>query len=302
MKVSIVVLNWNGKEDTVQCLKSIGKLQTSNYTVQTVVVDNASTDGSVKAIKSLKVKGLKIIRNKGNLGFAGGNNVGMQHALEDGADFVLILNNDTRVDKNLVVDLLKVAEKQPRVGVLSPKIYFTPDFEFHKERYKKSERGKVIWYAGGSLDWKNVLGHNRGVDEVDIGRYNRTEETDFATGACMLIRKEVLEDIGLFDERYFMYLEDADFSYRARQRKWKILYAPPAHIWHQVAQGSGVGSGLNDYYITRNRLLFGIQYAPVRSKLALWRESLRFLITGRKWQRQGIIDFYLGQYGKGSWK
>lgn len=306
-KIFIVILNWNGKDDTTQCLESIGKLQISNYKLQIIVVDNASTDGSIEAIRKsitsiTDTTGItgELIRNKENLGFAGGNNVGIKCALENGADFVLVLNNDTLVDKNLLVYLIKAAKKHKNAGIFSPKIYFAPGFEFHKDRYSKKDLGRVIWYGGGVIDWENVLGSNKGVDEVDTGQYNAVEDTDFATGACMFIKREVLEKAGLFDEKYFMYLEDADLSQKARRHGWRVLFVPDATLWHKVAQSSGIGSNLNDYFTTRNRLLFGMRYAPLRAKFALFRESLRLLLSGRKWQKRGVLDFYLFRFRKGS--
>ncbi len=299
-KIAIVILNWNNIADTLECIRSVHKLQgVADYTLQIVVVDNGSSQ-SINKLK--KEKEITLIHNKKNLGFAGGNNVGIKCALENGADYVMILNNDTVVNEDLVVQLIKVADLHKDAGILSPKIYFAPGFEFHKDRYEKDEQGKVIWYAGGIMDWDNVLGSNRGVDEVDIGRYNKIEETDFATGACILIKRQVLEGVGFFDEKYFMYLEDADLALRAKKAGWKVLYVPNSHLWHKVAGSSGIGSNLNDYFITRNRMLFGLRYASIRAKFALFRESAKLLLFGREWQRQGVIDFYLGKFGKGSWK
>ncbi len=206
------------------------------------------------------------------------------------------------VDKDLVTELIKAAKKYPKAGALSPKIYFAKGYEFHKDRYKESELGKVIWYAGGDIDWNNVYGKTRGVDEVDKGQFDKTGETDFVTGTCTLLRRKTLEDTGFFDKKYFMYYEDTDLSQRMKKKGWKILYVPKAKLWHKVAQSSGIGSNLNDYFTTRNRLLFGLRYAKFRAKLALVKESIKFLFTGRKWQKIGARDFYLGRFGKGSWK
>ena len=137
---------------------------------------------------------------------------------------------------------------------------------------------------------------------MDKGQFERVRETDFATGACMLIKRELLEKVGTLDEKYFMYFEDSDLSHRARNAGYEVLYAPPARIWHKVSQSSKVGGDLNDYFIIRNRLLFGMRYAPVRTRLALYRESLRLFWKGRPWQKKGVLDFYLGKFGRGSWK
>lgn len=297
--VFAVILNWNREKDTIECINSLKKAKTDGLLLKIVVVDNASSKG-IKDIE--KIENIKVIKNKENLGFAGGNNVGIRYALENGADFLLLLNNDTLVDEKLIIQLLEVAEKRKGSGVLSPKIYFAPGYEFHKDQYKPSERGKVIWYAGGKVDWDNVYGSNHGVDQIDKGEFNELTETDFATGAAMFLRREALKDAGLFDEKYFMYLEDVDLSLRMKRKDWRVLYAPPAHLWHKVAQSSAIGGGLNDYYTTRNRLLFGMRYAPLRTKIALFRESIKLLAGGRKWQRRGVLDFYLGRFGKGSWK
>ena len=308
MKVSIIILNWNRKKDTVECLESIGKLQTSGFELEIVVVDNASSDGSQKAVEQIfkkitkKDMSCKQILNEANLGFAAGNNVGMKYALDSGADYLLVLNNDTEVDKGLVGKLLEVANKHPKAGAMSPKIYFAKGFEFHKSRYKSKDLGKVFWYAGGDMDWDNVYGSNYGVDEVDKGQYEKTRTTDFTTGACVLLKGKALKDVGLFDEKYFMYLEDADLSQRLKKKGWEVIYTPKTKIWHKVAQSSGIGSNLNDYFITRNRLLFGMRYAKCRTKFALVRESFKLLTIGRKWQKLGVRDFYLGRFGKGSWK
>ncbi|MDO8503293.1 MAG: glycosyltransferase family 2 protein [bacterium] len=299
--VFVVILNWNGKEDTIECLQSLKKLQVRNFNYQAVVVDNGSSDDSVKEITK-RYRDVVVMENEENLGFTGGNNIGIRFALKRGADFVLILNNDTIVDRDLVVRLLEIAGKHQDTGIFSPKIYFAPGFEFHKGRYNPGVEGKVLWYAGGKMDWNNVLGENRGVDEVDRGQYEKAEEIDFATGACMFIRRDVLKKVGLFDERYFMYFEDADLSQRTREAGWKVMYTPGAYIWHKVARSSAIGSSLNDYFITRNRLLFGMKYTSLRTKFALLRETFRFLSLGRKWQRQGVLDFYLGRFGKGSFK
>ena len=213
-----------------------------------------------------------------------------------------MVNNDLLVSEDLIENLVSIAKEHPRVGAISPKIYFSKGFEFHKDRYKKTDTGRVIWYAGGDIDWDNVIGSNHGVDDVDEGQYEKTDETDFATGACMLLRAEALRKVGLLDERYFMYLEDGDISVRLKRVGWGVLYTSKAQAWHKVAQSSGIGSELNDYFITRNRLYFGLKFAPLRAKFALIREAVKLLFSGRIWQKRGVRDFFLLRYERGSWK
>ena len=304
VKVSIIIVNWNRKKDTLECLSALSKSALSGIEAQIIVIDNASTDGSIEAIKAFDAKNfdLRLIKNPRNLGFAKPNNQGILAAKVWGADFVLLVNNDLLASPDLIEKLISIAKQYPRAGAISPKIYFSKGFEFHKDRYKKAEVGKVIWYAGGDIDWDNVIGSNHGVDDVDEGQYEKTLETDFATGACMLLRSEALKQVGAIDERYFMYLEDGDISVRLKKKGWGVLYTPKAHAWHKVAQSSGIGSELNDYFITRNRLYFGFKYAPIRAKVALIREGLRLLLSGRVWQKRGVRDFFLLRFGRGGWR
>jgi len=306
-KIFIVVLNWNGGEMTVNCLRSLEGIETRGMDVEIVVVDNGSTDNSLRLIENCKFKiknlhlRLKILRNKTNLGFAEGNNVGIRYALKNGADFVCLLNNDTRVSSNFLLHLIEVANSDKKIGIVGGKIYFEKGYEFHKERYKPNELGKVIWYAGGKIDWDNIYATHRGVDEVDRGQYETQVETEYVNGCLMLIKKEVFEKIGFFDPKYFLYFEENDFCQKALKAGFKLVYTPKAVIWHLNAGSSGSGSSLHDYFLTRNRLLFGMCWAPLRSKIALIKESIKLLFKGRKWQKIGVRDFYLRKLGKGSW-
>jgi GT2 family glycosyltransferase len=298
MKVFIVVLNWNQEKLTMECIESLQKLKLEkSHHVEIVVVDNGS--GEILSFRP-SMANVKLIKNNKNLGFAGGNNVGIKFALDNFADYILILNNDTIVDSNLIAELLKPMDDK-RVAITSPKIYFAKGYEFHKEKYTKNQLGKVIWYAGGKIDWRNVYGENIGVDEVDKNQYDKEEEIDFATGACFLVSAKALKEVGLFDEKYFMYMEDMDLSLRLKKNGWMIIYEPKAKLWHKVAQSSSIGSDLNDYFISRNRLLFGVKYADLRTKFALFRESIKLFIFGRHYQAVGIRDYYLRKFGKGSW-
>lgn len=302
-KVFVSVINYNGKKNTVECLNSLKNIETTDFSLFVVVIDNNSRE-SFDIDKNLyQDLNLEIIKSEKNLGFSGGHNLGIKFALENGADYVLVLNNDVILDKKLVINLLEVFNKNKDCGIATPKIYFAKGHEFHKERYKKEDRGKVIWYAGGVMDWKNLIGIHKGVDEVDNGKYEVLGKTDFASGCCMMIKKEVFQTVGFFDEAYFLYYEDNDLSMRAKNKGYGIYYQPKAILWH-INAGSvgGAGSFLQDYYISRNRLLFGVKYAPFRTKLALLRESLRLMLNGRKWQKKGVIDFYSVNLGKGSFE
>lgn len=303
MKVFIIILNYNGGRAVIECLQSVSQLadEKEGFDLSVVVVDNGSTDGSALAVRN-KFTNVVLIENDKNLGFAAGNNVGLRYGLENGADWLMLLNNDTEIAKKAVVRLIEVGRKKRKAGVLSPKIYFAPGYEFHRQRYQKKDQGKVIWYAGGVIDWKNMLAFHHGVDEVDRGQHEQMTETDFVTGCAMMIRRKVFEKIGLLDERYFLYYEDTDFCQRASQAGFKILFVPQAKVWHKNLGTGRMGTELQDYYLTRNRLLFGLRWAPRRTKLALLKESLRILLLGRPWQKKGLLDFYLRRFGKGSYE
>lgn len=298
-KIFVITVNWNGKKDTLDCLQSLDRVEFAGE-LGVVVVDNASKDGSLKSIRE-RFGNVHIIANRTNRGFSGGNNQGLEFALRHGADYVLLVNNDTILAQQAVQHLYESLEKHKDVGVASPKIYFLGGSEFHHTRYKDSERGKVLWYAGGLIDWDTVSASHRGVDEVDKGQYDQEAKTDFATGCAMMIRVQILKEVGFFDERYYLYYEDLDLTMRIKKRGAEIRYVPGAIIWHKNAGSSHSGSGLQDYYLTRNRLLFSMTYAPVKSRISILRESLRLLRTGRTWQKRGIWDAFRGVWGRGSY-
>lgn len=287
--VALILVNYNGKNDTLACLESIGKLQTAGIDFSVIVVDNDSSDGSGVEIKQ-QYPQTKILALDRNYGFCRANNLGINQAYQNGSQYFLILNNDTVVAPDLISALVRESERE-QADIASPKIYFSPGCEFHQDRYKKKDLGKVIWYAGGIVDWDNVIPSHRGVDEVDSGQYDRTETTDFATGCALFLSKKAYEAIGLFDERYFAYFEDADFSLRARRRGLKLIYASSAVIWHKnAASFGGSGSDFQDYFLTRNRFIFGWRYAPFRTKIALTRQGLSYLFHGPKLRRTAFLD------------
>lgn len=300
LKIDIIILNWNGAGFIKDCLASVASVVKTNFSLETIVVDNASTDDSAKTIRE-SFPWVKLLVNKENLGFAQGNNIGIEYALKNGADYIMLLNNDTIVDKNLIEELVKMGENDGTIGILGPKIYFAKGYEFYKNRYQEEDKGKVIWYAGGIIDWDNILASHRGVDEVDSGQYDKVGETDYVSGCCLIVKRKVFEKVGFLDPKYYLYYEENDFEQRAKKDGFKIVYVPKAFLWHLNAASSSSGSKLQEYYIARNRLLFGMHFAPIRAKIALLKESLKTLINGNYWTKKGILDFYLMKFGKGSY-
>lgn len=294
--IYVIIVNWNGKKDTLECLSSLLLVRKQYPLLSVVIVDNDSKDGSPEEIKK-HYPWAYCIHSDQNLGFAGGNNKGIAYALDHDADYIWLLNNDTIVDKNVLS--MMSSFQDPVVGAVGSKIYFFKGHEYHHDRYKKKECGKVLWYAGGLIDWKNMLASHRGVDEVDDGQFDTQIETDFITGCSFCIRSEVIRKVGLLDESYFMYMEDLDYSLRIQKLGFKTVYNPCSVLWHKNASSSGgSGSSLHEYYQTRNRLKIGMTYAPFRTKCALLREGVRILTGASDIKKQAVSDFLRGMMGQ----
>lgn len=301
MRLGIIIVNYNTPAETSDCLNSLKECKmVGDLSVKTFLIDNGSRDDSVNIFEE-SFPEVRLIALDSNTGFAGGNNVGLREAMEIGFDWYMLLNSDTVVPKSFLSDTYKVLKKT-KYDVFAPKIYFADGYEYHKSRYGKDDLGKVIWYAGGSLDTNNVYGTHIGVDEVDSGQFDEARDTDFATGACMLIKDSVLKKIGTLNEDFFLYLEDLEFCQRAKENGFKVGYEPAIYLWHKVSSSSGgIGSTLNDYFITRNRLQFGFMYLSYRTRFALLREAIRLLIGGTKYQKIAVKDFFVGNLGKGEY-
>ena len=300
-KVIISILDYNQEKDTLSCLHSLDHLATDNFTIEIVVVDNYP-QGTFSLGKEKFRHPITLLKTNENKGFSGGHNIGIKKALAMGADYVIVLNNDTRVDKNLVKELVCASREDKKRGAVVPKIYFEKGHEFHKDRYKSQDLGKVFWYAGGKMDWDNINGSHRGVDEVDKGQYDTPSSTDLLTGCCVLFPRQILEKTNGFDEKYFLYYEDADINERIKRMGFTIWYQPTAVLWHINAGATGgSGSVLQDYFSSRNRMLFGMRYARLRTRIALVRESISLFRKGREWQKIGVRDYYRGKFGRGSY-
>jgi len=302
MRITAVVLNWNGEKYITDCLQSLKLVRHPGVDFKIVVVDNDSQDGSADII-SKKFPEVTLVRNDHNAGFAEGHNSGIKKALEDGSEYVWILNPDTVVDEGALVALMDAASEYKLAGVFGSKIYYAPGTEFHKTTLAPADSGHVLWYAGGVVDWTNLITSSRGKDEVDHTQYDHDIETDFISSVSMFVRRRVLESAGLFDWRYFLYFEENDFCERVKKAGWRLMYVCQSRVWHAApSETAGGASGIQDYYRTRNRLLFGLRHAPIRTKVALVRESLRIYLSGRPWQRRGVLDYFTGTLGPGSFE
>lgn len=222
-RVGVVILNWNGWRDTLDCLTQVRQLDYPTSRLEIVLVDNGSHDESVAQLR--RQAGVTLLELPSNVGFAAANNVGIRHVLAHSCDYMLLLNNDTVVSPELLTPLLQVFHMDSTAGVVSPKIRYCdpPD---------------RLWYAGGEFRDPRLIGYMVGLGEVDTGQYDRTRVVDYAVGCCMLIRRAVFEQIGYLDERFFFYNEDVDFSYRATRRGFSVWYQPDSVILHKVSHST----------------------------------------------------------------
>lgn len=297
--VSIILINYNSSEDTVECLESLVQIKTPNCKYTIIVVDNASKD-VFELPASLEKSNIEVVRSDANKGFTGGNNLGIYYGIEKyNSDYVLLLNNDTTVDADFLKELVKTAESDPRIGMVGSKIYFSKGREYHTNSYEKAELGKVLWYAGGSIDWNHLAAFHRGVDEVDRGQFDTQTESDFATGCSVLVKREILEKVGTFDKRFFLYLEDVDWSVRVTKAGYKVAFCPNSLVWHKNAGSSGgSGSKMQEYYQTRNRFLFTFKHGTWHEIIVAVRIALKLFFTGNSTQRQAVLHFCMMQFGK----
>lgn len=244
-KVFAVILNYNGFDDTLNCLKSLQSEDCKE--LYPVIVDNNSPDGSGKRLFS-EITNLPVILNEENTGYAGGMNTGARYALAQGADFVLYVNNDTEFGGNTISEMVKVAERDPAIGIVSPKVLYL------------DERDKIYCAGSRYIFWRcgNVsLGKGTKASE----NCNSEMEITHAEGACLLIKREVFEKSGFMREFFFMYFEDLEYSLRVN-KEFKILFTPNAVMYHQSGAGKSFEqySKLYHYYFTRNRFLIFRDY------------------------------------------
>ena len=213
-------------------------------------------------------------------GYAYGINQGIKKAMEDGYELFCPMNCDVTVKEDFVEQVKKGLSSHPST-IIAGKIYYFPGYEYHKDRYLEKDRGKVLWYAGGTTDWANAYTTHRGVDEVDMEQYDKEEKTTFISGCLMAYDKSVVEKIGYWDESYFLFYEDADYCARAMKAGIPLLYDPAIVMWHKSGQStSGAASSFQQKYLERNRLKFGLKFAPWKTKFHLIKNNL--LLTVKK--------------------
>ena len=257
-RAAVIIVNWNGWEDTVACLDSCAGLDYPDR--EMIVVDNGSADDSVARIRAAHPS-VTLLESGANLGFAGGNNVGIKAAIERDASYIWLLNNDTTVEPRALSALVEAVAADPDAGVAGSKItYF--------------DHPELLWYAGGEFTPAGPVRH-RGLDEPDTGQYELLEETGFITGCSLFTTADVIGRLGLLAEEYFLYWEEADFDWRAHAAGYKLLYVPESVVRHKVAGSLGESWGIaQTKYLVRNMLLFYRRNQPERVG-EIYRKAIR---------------------------
>jgi len=243
--VGVIIINWNGRHDTVECLESFARVDYSNYII--ILVDNASTDGLAEVVEDM-LSNIVLLKNKENLGFCGGNNVGIRYALSRGCSYILLLNNDTIVEPSFLSKLVDIGEKHPEIGMLSPFIYWHTPFD-------------KIWFYGAKIRWEDgCADHKEAPEQIqiqDLPEY--IDDSAYLSGCALLAKASVIRKIGVLDTRFFAYYEDVDWCVRCQKAGWKLAIVPSAKIWHKVASSVDLKHAM--FFCYRNTILFLWKYS-----------------------------------------
>ena len=263
-KVTVIILNWNGKEDTLECLASVKKIDYSNFEI--LLVDNGSVDDSVEAV-SEHYPDVTLLQTGDNLGYAGGNNVGIRYALDNKAEYVLLLNNDTVVDVQLINALIVASKAIVNRAIMGGKIYY----------YAQPD---TLWYAGArwipdKLDFEHI-----GLGQKDTKIFDELTKTDYVTGCLMFVPAEIFRQVGLLDEDFFLIYEETDWCYRAKKYGYDCYYIPTVKIWHKVSVSfGGSQSPIFEYFMARNRLLWASKHLGFLSRVKVYGQYLNRIWT-----------------------
>ena len=291
--VVLIILNLNRKDDTLECIKSLYEDLYPNKKI--IVLDVYSNDGSVLAIRKAYPT-VDIIELTENLGYAGNNNIGIQAAMDQGAEWIFVLNDDVILDRECISELIKVGQEDPAIGVLGPLVYH------HGEP-------SVIQSAGGMLGkyWESI---HLGKNEEDRGQFKDPSPVEWISGCAILVRREAVEQAGMLDENYFLYWEETEWCIRIGRLGWKIINVPSAKLWHKGVQKDYSPRPSFAYYATRNHLATLAKHnAPLVARIYTWLQIIRTLVSWTikpKWKDKrdhrdamyhGVIDYLQGRWG-----
>jgi len=296
--VYIIILNWNGWKDTIECVDSCLQLRYPAFRI--LVVDNASSDGSETILRA-QFPHIELMQAGANLGYAGGNNVGISHALANGADYLWLLNNDTKVDPGALDEMVRVAIDDATVAMVGPKILL-------------HSRPQYLNCVGSTINLLTGQPRLIGLGEKDDGRFDGNKEMDSLSGCSLLVSKEIVEKVGLMDERFFLYYEETDWILRAKRAGYRMMYVSQAKIWHKVSASiGGHQSPLMLYYMTRNNPLLMRRnagdaafacYLLIYLCLVIPKKMINVLIFNKvkRYQKmtallKGVCDYFCGRFG-----
>ena len=289
-----VILNTDRREDTLQCLASLQNSTHKRH--KTIVLDNASTDGSAEAIRAAFPL-VDVLALTSNLGYAGNNNVGIKLALEESPDWILLLNEDTVLDPECLSHLVTTGDRDPQIGFVGPMVYHF-------------DSPAIIQSAGGRLSryWESS---HIAANEADQGKFIGPHEVDWISGCGIMMRRQVVEQVGMIDERFFYYWEETELCIRARRQGWHIVHVPQAKLWHKGVQLDYEPKPSVTYYATRNRLLtLSKHQAPLIVQWVAWGQLIRTFASWTvrpKWKHmrshrnallRGALDFVFDRWGK----
>jgi len=292
--VTCIILNTNRRKDTLECLTSLDKSTYGHFRI--IVLDCQSTDGSVAAFRSA-FPAIQVIELGKNLGYAGNNNVGIRAALDQGTDWIFILNEDTVLAPDCLERLIDIGQQSPDIGMLGPLVYH------HDEP-------QVIQSAGGEANRSWRFFH-LGKNQVDRGQFAEPRDVRWISGCAILLRTHVVRTVGPLDERFFIYCEEVEWCVRAAKNGWRIVHVPSAKVWHKGVQRHYQPKPSYTYYTTRNRLLMlSKHHAPPSARFLAWVRVIRTLASWTlrpKWRNNidhrdamwsGIKDFLRKRWGQ----
>jgi GT2 family glycosyltransferase len=256
--LSIILVNYRRPDDTVECVRSLSG--STFRDVQIIIVDNGSGDGSTDRLRR-ECAGTILITSPRNVGFAGGNNLGIRRALDDGSRFILLLNNDTIIDPGTIEALMATIRAGRRTGIVGAKIVYY-------------DRPDILWFAGGYLNPNAARAGHHGIGKPDGPAFHSPKPCEYVTGCCLLARREVFEAVGMLPTPYFAYMEDAEFCLRTRRAGYAVLYEPRARVLHKISMTTRWDSPAYIYLNLRNKLLF----LKRNSRPALWAPHLPSLL------------------------
>jgi GT2 family glycosyltransferase len=286
MTVTILIINWNGAN---YIKETLSRLLSQPGNVKVLIIDNGSEDDSVNVI-SQNFPQFKLIANPQHLSFTECLNYGLSQAVSTGSEYIWLINPDMLVEDNSLKELIEIGDKYKDVGMISSKIYVYPN------------KDNLIYYAGGIMDWFNLRPVNRGQGQIDAGQFEHDVETDFVLPLSVLIKNRIINEVGLLDPAYFYGYDWLDYCFKIKRYAWRMMYSCQSHVWYSAVKEEELSPTIKEYYTIRNQLLFGLRHGPFYTKFTLLKNAFHQYFFGRPWQRRAVLDFFTGNFGRGSYQ